>query len=212
MAQRVFTFHSPVDTTETVKVITKVVSVLSGKTKVEGNVITAIWWREGATLFPHKFKFFVGKNLVRVVTGDFSSAYYKRIKWEFNNNPVLKVWSEFVRVLTQTFPNLNFELEPGKFHIVSAKIMSDGMEQTFTAKSVKTPSITGALLGGAIFGGVGAIIGGSGGKTRTSGSTNTVFSGNVLVRARYSNGFILEGTVSTKSTLYNRILVNLNEE
>lgn len=211
MSQRVFTFYSEVDVEETIGIITNVVSRLNGKTKVNGSVITAKWWKSNMTLFPHKFTFYVGKDVVRVVTGDFGSPQ-GRIGWEFKLfSAVLKLWNEFVIMLLLTYRTMNFELEPGKFHIVSAKIMTDGIEHTYNSTSVSSPSIGKALIGGALFGGVGAIVGGSGGKTHTTGSTVTTFSDTVLVTARYSNGLNLEGAISKKSSEYHKILAGLCE-
>lgn len=210
MAQRVFTFHSPVEPQKTIEIISEVVTKLKGRIKVEGLVATAKWWSKGATTLPHKFKFYIGKDIVRVVTGDMNSAYQK-IKWEFRCNPVLKLWNVFVKELTHLYPDLSFEISCDEFQIVSAKILSDGIEQTFSSKSVTKPSIGGALLGGALFGDVGAIIGGSRTKTHTTGTSTSTFSSDVLVRVRYSNGFNLEGTISKKSLVYNSILVGLSD-
>lgn len=212
MAQRIFTFHSPVNNDEMVSIIEKVVLSLNGKTKIDGGVVTAKWSYRGTTTFPHKYTFYVGKNVVRVTTNDMNDAYYKKIKWEFKCNPVAKLWNEFITVLAHLYPDLDFWLEPNTFHIESAKIMSDGMEQTFSSAAVSRPSIGGALVGGALFGGVGAIVGGSRSTTRTTGTTNTVFSDTVAVVVRYSNGFNLEGSISKKSPVYNKIIVGLCEQ
>ena len=139
------------------------------------------------------------------------NSAYQKIKWEFRCNPVLKLWNVFVKELTHLYPDLSFEISCDEFQIVSAKILSDGIEQTFSSKSVTKPSIGGALLGGALFGDVGAIIGGSRTKTHTTGTSTSTFSSDVLVRVRYSNGFNLEGTISKKSSVYNSILVGLSD-
>ena len=210
--QRVFTFHSPVEQSKMIEIIGSVVSKLGGKTKVAGNVVTAKWWHKGTTTFSHKFTFFVGKDVVRVTTGDSQSLYHQTIKWELGlSSAVVKLWNEFVRVLVQMYPSLEFELEQCKPYMMSAKLMSDGVEQVFSSTSVSTPSIGGALLGGALFGGVGAIVGGSRSKTRTSGVTRAEVSNTVLVTVRYSNGLNLEGNISRKSDIYNKILVGLCE-
>lgn len=212
MAQRIFTFHSPVNSDEMISIIENVVSNLKGKTKREGSVVTAKWWCKGATTFPHKYTFYVGKDVVRVTTDDLNNAYYKRVKWDFKCNPVLKLWEEFIKVLTSLYPDLDFLLEPNTFHITSAKIVSDGMEQTFSSTSVSRPSIGGALLGGALFGGVGAIVGGSRSTTKTTGTTKTAFSNTVAITVRYSNGFNLEGNIFKTSSVYNKIIVGLCEQ
>jgi hypothetical protein len=212
MAQRIFTFRSPVNNDEMVSIIERVVSNLNGKTKTNGGVVTAKWWHKGTTTFPHKYTFYVGKDVVRVTTNDMSDVYYNKIKWEFKCNPVLKLWNEFIIILTHLYPDLDFWLESNSFHIESAKIMSNGMEQTFSSTSVSRPSIGGALLGGLLFGGVGAIVGGSRNTTRTTGTTSTVFSDTVAVTVRYSNGFNLDGNISKKSSVYNKIIVGLCEQ
>ena len=210
--QRVFTFHSPVEQKKMVEIIDKAVSALGGKTKASGNVVTAKWWCKGTTTFRHKYEFFVGKEAVRVTSKDLQSTYHKTIKWELGfSSAVVKLWNEFVRVLTQMYPDLDFGLEQGKPYMVSAKLMSNGVEQVFSSTSVSKPSIGGALIGGALFGGVGAIVGGSRSKTRTTGSTRTVFSSTVLATVRYSNGLNLEGNISRKSDIYNKIQVGLCE-
>lgn len=212
MAQRVFTFHSPADVKQTITLIEDVVSHLNGKVKTSGNVIKAQWWANNTTLFPHKFTFYVGKEMVRVVTSDLNTAWYKTIKWEFGiYNSVLKLWREFIRLLNRRYYKLDFSLESERFYIVSAKIMSDGIEQVTTSTSKTKPSIAGAMVGGALFGDVGAIIGSGRSKTRTTGTTRSVFSDKVLVTVRYSNGLILEGKISKKSQVYNSIVAGVCE-
>ena len=211
MSQRVFTFYSPVDSEKTIEMIAGAVSAINGKTMVRNNVVTARWRsRRQNTIFPHKFEFFVGKDVVRVVTND-NSSLCRNIKWEMKCRSMIHLWDDFIISLTKMFPDMNFELRSGDFHIVSAKIMSDGIEQVLSSTSVSTPSIGGALVGGALFGAVGAIVGGSGGRTRTSGSTRAKFSNETLITARYSNGLNLEGVVYKSSKVYNRIIVNLSE-
>lgn len=209
--QRVFTFYSPVDQKKMIGIITNTITNFGGKVKVSGNIVTAKWSFQGITAFRHKFVFYVGKDIVRVTTNDSQKAYYKAIKWEYRLNKVMSIWDGFVIALRNSHANLDFGLEHGKFYMVSAKIMSDGIEQTFSSTSVTNPSIGGALIGGALFGGVGAIVGGSRSKTRTSGTTKAKFSNKVLVKARYSNGLNIDGEVSKKSETYNRIMAGLCE-
>ena len=211
MAQRVFTFYSQVEPHETIEIISKVVSELKGKTKIDGNVVIAKWRCNNTTTFRHKFTFYVGKDVVRVVTKDSQEPFYSHIKWEFRLNAVLRVWDGFIKTLEQMYPDMNFELESGKFYIVSAKLMSNGIEQTYSSVSISKPSIGGALLGGALFGGVGAIVGGSGGKTHTIGGTSSDFANTFLVKVRYSNGLNLEGKISKTSSIYHKIVTGMVE-
>ena len=205
MAQIVFTFHSPVEPIETVEMIKKAVSSLEGKTKLKGNVLVAKWRISIWNNFT-KFNFYIGKNEIRVTT-----EYWKSItgiKWERKCKGVFATWNGFVKSLLQL--NSDFDLETGNFHIVSAKIVSDGVEQEYSSTSKTKPSIGGALVGGALFGGVGAIVGASRSKTTTWGSSTTVFSGYYLVAVRYSNGLCLEGEISKKSSVYNQIVANMD--
>ena len=211
MGQRVYTFKSPVDRGETIDIITKVVTILNGKYKVEGNIVTAKWRsKRYQTFLPVKFTFYVGADVVRVVTSE-SSCDKDVIKWEYRCVGITRVWDDFVITLTLSCPQYDFGLSSGSFHIVSAKFMTNGIEQQFHSVSFNRPSIGGAVVGGALFGDVGAIIGSGRGTTYTSGTTTSSFSNSVLVKLRYSNGLILEGELSTKSKVYNRIFVDLSE-
>lgn len=211
MARRVITFYSPVDTNETIEIIKNTVLALNGKIKIEGNLIKAKWKSPRyKTLFAKSFTFYVGKEVVRVVMNDGKDGNL-RIKWERKCKEVFLVWDEFIKELTESYHDLNFELETGNYHIVSVKLMSDGIEQVSTSTSVSRPSIGGALIGGALFGGVGAIVGGSGGKTRTQGSTRTDISGVILLAVRYSNGLNLEGSILKTNSVYDKIMAGFCE-
>ena len=208
MAQIVFTFRSPIETEETIGMIERAITDLEGKTKRKGNVLVAKW-RMSKWHNTRKFKFYVGANEVRVITDDWRENV--SIKWERKSRGIFATWNAFVELLLQSNPGVDFQLASGDFHIVSAKIMSNGIEQISSSTAKTKPSIGGALVGGALFGGVGAIVGGSHTKTKTIGSTQNVFSNNLLVVVRYSNGLILEGTVFKDSTVYNNIMVGLCE-
>lgn len=207
-AQRVFTFNSPVDASKTIEMIENAVRCLGGKTKLKGNVLIAKW-RRSVWENTRKFTFYIGTDAIRVTTKDWRE--YMGIKWERKCKGLFATWNAFVEVLLRSNPGVDFQLASGDFHIVSAKIMSDGIEETFSSTSKTNPSIGGALVGGALFGGVGAIIGGSRTKTKTTGSTNSVFSSSILVAVRYSNGLILEGDVVKDSSVYNNIMVGMCE-
>lgn len=211
MGQRVYTFKSPVGRGETIDIISSVVKNMLGTFKVEGNVLTAkLRSKRYPTFFSQKFIFYVGTDIVRVVTKE-SAVSYDNIKWEYRCKGVARIWDDFIIGLSQVYPHYDFELSSGDFHIVSAKFMSDGIEQQFHSTSSHRPSMTGAIIGGALFGDAGAIIGSGRGKTITSGTTKSSFSDSILVKLRYSNGFLLEGELSRKSKVYNRILVDLSE-
>ena len=192
MAQRVFTFTSPTGVSETIYMISKVVSVLRGKIVVKDNMITAKWRGRGyQTFLPKKFTFYVGEDYVRVIT-QISAGSYNEIKWEYKCYGDMLIWDDFVFTLLQMFPDIDFGLSDGKMQIVSAKFNSDGIEQNYYSSSFCTEGITGSLIGF------------SAGETRKS------FANNFLVTVRYSNGMILEGNLSKKSKVYNRILVDMS--
>lgn len=197
MAQNVFTFYSQVEPKEMIGIITNVVEKLEGKTKIDGNIVTAKWKCSNITAFPHKFVFYVGENVVRVVTNDANWSNYAPIKWEYKSlTIVLKLWDEFITTMMLMYRNLNFELERGKFHITSAKLMSNGIEQTYASVSISSPFIGGALFGA---------------NTLTTGATSSDFSNMFLVKLRYSNGLNLDGKISKTSSIYHKIVTGLVE-
>ena len=70
-------------------------------------------------------------------------------------------------------------------------------------------SLTGFLIGDALFGAPGAIVGGMSGRQYTSGVSKEAFSRTQLVKIIYNNGRIYEGEVKKNSQLYNEIMVNM---
>jgi len=208
MAEGTYTFYSPVDTNEMIEIIKKVVADLGGKSSFYNGAVFAKWRsKRFKTIFAKRFTFYVGKDVVRVVT----PCVNHYIDWESKCYGLIRLWDDFVVRLTQMYPNLDFQIKSGDYRIVSAKFMSDGIEQTFTSTSTTSPSIGRALIGGALFGGAGAIVGSNYTTTQSSGQTQTVFSRDILVAVRYSNGLNIEGSISKTSNVYNLILANLSE-
>ena len=87
-------------------------------------------------------------------------------------------------------------------------LRGDTKQVSFSQTSGGT-SLGGFLVGGALFGDAGAIIGGLSGKQRTVTNSKTVFSNELLVRVIYTNGRLWEGTVIKGSQLYHEIMVNM---
>ena len=215
MAQYIFTFVSPLEISETITTIKTVVESIGGKIKKEQNNVIHAQWRSKkySTMLPVKCTFYVGHDMVRAIID-------KTVQpTNGNNMPIIKserklqtwerVWDEFVEGLNK-YTDVDFGLKSGTAIIDSAQIISDGIEQVFTSTSQNSPSYGGALLGGALFGDTGAIIGSMNSRTTTRGNTTYRFSNKVLARVRYTNGLVLEGELKKKSSTYNEIMVNMS--
>ena len=205
-----FTFSSPVNPNEMVQMIAQTVHNIGGIATISDNIVHAKWKSARfRTTFAKRFTFYVGKDMVRVTSNATLNASY--IWWKTEVLGLARLWDDFISRLIETYPNLDFQLQSGAYQIVSAKILSNGIEQTFSSTSTTSPSISRALIGGALFGGAGAVVGGSYSTTQTTGSTNTTFTNSVLVAVRYSNGLTMEGEISKKSEVYNQIMVNMSQ-
>lgn len=119
---------------------------------------------------------------------------------------VLRAHDAFLEALENT--GLEIPVVPGTPYIVTAMQMSDGLEQQFTSK--KQFSAGGALMGGMLFGDLGAVVGGYNGKTK--GKTKTTFSNSVLFVLCYSNGMIEEREVKKNTKLYAEVMAKLNAD
>lgn len=204
----VFTFSSPVHTNAMVQMIAQVVHNIGGVATISDNVVHAKWKSARfRTTFAKRFTFYVGTDIVRVTSNATLNASV--ITWKSECLGLARIWDDFVSRLLETYPNLDFQLHSGAYQIVSAKLMSNGIEQTFSATSTASPSLSRALIGGALFGGAGAVVGGSYSTTQTTGVTNTTFTNSVLVAVRYSNGLTMEGSITKNSYVYNQIMVNM---
>lgn len=119
---------------------------------------------------------------------------------------VLRAHDAFLEALEST--GLEIPIVPGTPYIVTAMQTSDGLEQQFTSK--KQFSAGGALMGGMLFGDLGAVVGGYNGKTK--GKTKTTFSNSVLFVLCYSNGMIEEREVKKNTKLYAEVMAKLNAD
>jgi hypothetical protein len=128
----------------------------------------------------------------------------------FNLGGLQIVWNAFVESLMKVAPGVDFGIRSGSVELVAAQFVGDDIEQVFVSTTVNSPSWSGAVLGGLLFGTAGAIVGGSAGMSYTTGNSTTRFSNEILVRARYSNGLLAEGVLSKNSPTYQEILVNMS--
>lgn len=210
----VYTFHSPWGIDETCNVIKDVVESMRGKVKVVSPGCLQASWRtqpchskQYYTVFPSKFRFYVGEGLVRAVMGN---ANFSFIVGRFKLGGLQIVWNAFIESLMKFAPDVDFGLKPGDAELVAAQFVGGETEEVFVSNTRHSPSLGGAVFGGLLFGTPGAIIGSSYGTSHTTGKMSTQFSGTVLVKARYSNGLLAEGKLMKNSPAYNEILVNMS--
>lgn len=121
-----------------------------------------------------------------------------------------KWWDLCLSALFELSPDTDFgvSLAEKSPYVVGLLYLEDDVEQVHISHTKRHTSITGFLLGGALFGETGAIVGGMSGKQRTVGHTHTQFSNSQLARLIYNNGRLWEGTITKGSKLYNEIMVN----
>lgn len=205
-----YTFNSPVDQIRTCKIIKDVVASIGGIIKYErGNTIEASWRSpKFKTIFPSRFTFYVGANIVRVTM---STGVWREIMYERLPGGTDEIWHMFVEELLNRYPSIDFGLSLGTVVMSSVKFFGDGTEQVFTSNSRTKPSLGGALVGGLLFGSTGAILGGMHTRTFTSGKMTTRFAKTMLVTCRYTDGLVLDGEIYINSPVYNEIIVNMSQ-
>jgi len=121
-----------------------------------------------------------------------------------------KWWDTCLSALFEIAPNTDFgvSLANKNPYVVGLLYLGDDTKQVYLSRTKHNASITGFLLGGALFGDAGAVVGGMSGRERTVGHTHTEFSNTQLARLIYNNGRLWEGTITKGSKLYNEIMVN----
>lgn len=216
MGQFVFTFYSPVEVNETFEIIERVVTSMKGKTKRMSDCRMNAEWRvqkyhtkQYHTVLPTKCSFYVGKDVVRAVMPTSGSTGVITMSRPLGGLAI--VWNAFIESLITMYPDMDFGMKPGTAMLDAIKMVGNGTEQVFTSTSWNNPSWGGALLGGILFGTPGAIVGGMGGTTRTTGRSATRFSDKVLAKVRYTNGLTFEGEMLKTSSAYNEIMVNMSQ-
>lgn len=119
-------------------------------------------------------------------------------------------WDIFLRSLFSCSEGVDFgvSLATGSPQLAGVLHLGGDTQQVSFSKTKGGTSLTGFLIGGALGGDAGAIVGGMSGKQRTVTRSTTVFSGELLVRIIYNNGRLWEGKVHKGSHLYNEIMVN----
>lgn len=210
----VYTFRSPWGIEETCNVIKATVESMRGTVKeVYPGCLKAKWRtqpfhsKQYHTVFPSKFMFYVGEDIVRVDDG---RGMMQMIVPRFKVGGYSAVWNAFIESLIKVAPDVDFGIKPGDAELVAAQFVGGETEEVFVSNTTHSPSLSGAVLGGLLFGTPGAIIGSSYGTSHTTGKLSTRFSNTVLVKGRYSNGLLVEGVLQKNSPTYNVILVNMS--
>lgn len=114
-----------------------------------------------------------------------------------------RVWSHIIDEFQNIYPS--FPLRSGKPTVVYAEHCDDGMGQE-TVSHGKNFSLGKAAVGGALFGGTGALVGGLSGTKKSKAQTRNVFSSAALFRVLYSNGRVIERTVKKNSREYAELM------
>lgn len=120
-------------------------------------------------------------------------------------------WDFFLQELFDSSPGVDYgvSIADGTPQLAAVLHLGDETSQVSFSKTTGGRSLGGFLVGGALFGTAGAVVGGLSGKQRTITHTNTVYSNTLLVRIIYNNGRLWEGSVRKGSNLYNEIMVNM---
>jgi hypothetical protein len=189
--------------------IERTVTEIGGKVKSSPRGTVVAKWVKSFGDFSGKYTFYIGNGVVRVIHPAVRQELPPRIKYPRRPKYDEKAWGKFVNKLLELYPNGEFGLEIGDLHIISARLLTDGIETVLYSSSSHVPSLGKALLGDALFGTPGAIAGAASGKTYTRSVMSQRFSDSVLAQVRYSNGLLLEGEIKKKSPVYNTLMVNL---
>lgn len=118
-------------------------------------------------------------------------------------------WDEFLSILYAQNPGKDFSVTPAEGHpyLMGASFLEGETRQVYTARTSGGTSLSGFLIGGALFGEAGAIVGGLSGTQRTKGYTSTEIITRRLVRVIYNNGRMWEGTVKKGSPMWHEIVL-----
>ena len=204
MSQTLFTFVSPVDPEETNRLIESAVLSIGGKVDSHVGYMECSWKRKGA-LLATKFEFYIGQTIRVIPAINYETGLGSALGASLNlkKDSMDIIWERFVEALLQQ--NSEFNLSIGDIEVENVMYSDGEIQQFFT--SYHHPSYGKAILGGALFGEAGAVVGAMGGKTNTTSFSRP--SSKVYMKVRMSNGRIREGTVSVKSREYNKIMANV---
>lgn len=214
MGSMLFTFTTNMTPYETAEAIKRTILQMGGKTRGDNGSfvgrfkIPKGWKPAYNTLFRSKCRFYVGKNGVRAVL-NVEGSTGSRVG---EHDPVKeeRVWDAFIRMFLALHPNSGANIEPGKIRFDTVEVKDGPDVMRYAAVTRNNPSIGGAIIGGALAGDVGALIGSSAGKSRTAMFATAERNPRVRVTARYTNGQNQESDLFKTSRKYHEIMVNFD--
>lgn len=212
MNEMLFTFTTNMTPEKAAAAIKNTISQMGGSTKgPNSNFVGRFripkgWKPAFHTILKSKCRFYVGKNGVRAVLRASSTASI----CVGEHQPIAeeRVWDAFIRMFFSLYPECGADIEPGVVRFDKVTVQDGADIYTYSATTRSTPSIGGAILGGAVAGDVGALIGASAGSSKTVATVVAEKNPKVRVIARYTNGYNQDTELYKGSQRYHEILVN----
>ena len=212
MRDILFTFTTNMTPEKAAAAIKNTISQMGGSTKgPDSNFVGRFripkgWKPAFHTILKSKCRFYVGKNGVRAVlrasgTTGICVGEHQPIAEE-------RVWDAFIRMFLSIYPGCGANIVPGTVRFDTVTVQDGADIYTYSATTRSTPSIGGAILGGAVAGDVGALIGASAGSSKTVATVVAEKNPKVRVIARYTNGYNQDTELYKCSQRYHEILVN----
>lgn len=204
-----YSFYTPFSKEDTREMIKNAVYEMGGTVKEDASGSLVCKWRSPhfRTVFPSKTVFYIGNDQVRAVCGKVKPLY---IHMRIPLRGIYFVWNRFLETIMRHHPDVDFGVRLGDMEIVAAQFLGEAIEEVRVSTTQHSPSIAGAIIGGELFGDVGAIIGSTYGESHTTERSYRKLANGIFMRVRYSNGMITEGEVVKDSPDYHEILVNLH--
>lgn len=212
MKSLLFTFTTNMTPEKAAAAIKNTISKMGGSTKgPDSNFVGRFripkgWKPAYHTILKSKCDFYVGKNGVRAVLR--ASNVIGMYVGEHQPIAEERVWDAFIRMFLSSYPESGADIEPGpiRFNVVTVQ---DGADvYTYSAITRNSPSVGRAILGGAVAGDAGALIGASAGRSTTTATVTAEKNPNVRVIARYTNGCNQDTELHKGSRTYHEIMVN----
>lgn len=203
----IFIIATPMCMEETAEAIKTTVLSMNGSIKQRSRSQLVARWKPNlkkAGVFDHSCTFHIGEGVIRAVT-DYKDTELIVMEYRRLSRP-MAFWNVFLEHLIKHYPNVDFDAKPEIPKLDQIMFEGDGTEQVLVSRTEHTPSLSGAIVGGALFGTAGAIIGAASGGSRTTTTVHTTDSKLRYAVVRYSNGLCFRGKMINNGTLYHKIL------
>lgn len=203
----IFIIAAPMSVEETAEAIKTTVLSMNGTVKPISRSRLVARWKTNlkkAGVFDHSCTFYIGEGIIRAVT-DYNDPEFITLEYRRLSRP-LAFWNVFLEHLIKHYPNVDFEAKPGLPALDRVMFEGHGKKRVMVSHTEHTPSLSGAIVGGALFGTAGAIIGASSGGSRTTTTVRTTDSKVRCAVVRYSNGLCFNGKMINNSILYYKIV------